>query len=80
MPTPCACPALVPAKENSMTNLPTPYAAGSIAAFLSEHLCWSVFWDKQAGLWRADEDDPDSDLQVESPDADVGIRYIAANP
>ena len=32
-----------------MTNLPTPYAAARIAAFLSEHLCWSVFWDKQRG-------------------------------
>jgi hypothetical protein len=32
-----------------MINLPTPYAAARIAAFVSEHLCWSVFWDKQAG-------------------------------
>jgi hypothetical protein len=31
-----------------MTYLPTPYAAARIAAFVSEHLCWSVFWDKQA--------------------------------
>ena len=60
-----------------MTNLPTPYAAACIAAFLSEHLCWSVFWDKQEGLWRAAEDDPGSDLYVEGSDADVVIRYMA---
>jgi hypothetical protein len=62
-----------------MTNLPTPYAAERIAAVLSEHLCWSVFWDKGKGLWRAAEDDPDSDLHVESPDADVVIKYIAVH-
>lgn len=62
-----------------MTNLPTPYAAAHIAAFLSEHLCWSVFWDKRKGLWRAAEDDPDSDLHVESSDADIVIRYISAH-
>jgi hypothetical protein len=33
-----------------MTNLPTPYAAAHIAALLSDHLCWSVFWDKRKGL------------------------------
>jgi hypothetical protein len=62
-----------------MINLPTPYAAARIAAFVSEHLCWSVFWDRQAGLWRAAEDDPDSDLYVQSPDADVVIRYMVAH-
>jgi hypothetical protein len=70
---------IVPGKEDSMTNLPTPYAAAHIAALLSDHLCWSVFWDKRKGLWHAAEDDPDSDLHVESPDADVVIRYIAAH-
>ena len=63
-----------------MTNLPTLYAAAHIAAFLSEHL-WRrrSLWDKRKGLWRAAEDDPNSDLHVESPDADVVIRYIAAH-
>jgi hypothetical protein len=41
-----------------MTHLPTPHAAARIAAFLSEHLCWSAFWDKQHGVWRVAEDDP----------------------
>jgi hypothetical protein len=62
-----------------MANLPTPYAAARIAAFVSEHLCWSVFWDKQAGLWHTAEDDPDSDLCVQSPDADVVIRYMVTH-
>jgi hypothetical protein len=77
----CAQPAplVAPGKEDSMTNLPTPYAAARIAAFVPEHLCWSVLWDKEAGLWRAAEDDPDSDLYVQSPDADVVIRYMVAH-
>ena len=29
-----------------MTNLPTPYAAARLAAFLEDHLSWSAFWDK----------------------------------
>ncbi len=37
-----------------MTNLPTPYAAAKIAAFLAEHehLSWTAYWDKRDGLWR----------------------------
>ena len=31
------------------------------------------------GLWRAAEDDPDSDLYVESSDADTVIGYITAH-
>ena len=54
-----------------MTNLPTPYAAARIAAFLDDHLSWSAYWDKRYGLWRVAEDDPDSDLYAESRDADV---------
>ena len=42
-----------------------------IAAFLSEHLCWSAFWDKQTGVWRVSQDDPDADLHAESGDADT---------
>jgi len=62
-----------------MTQLPTPYAAARIAAFLAEHLCWSAFWDKQHELWRVTQDDPCSDLYAESPDADVMIRYMHAH-
>jgi hypothetical protein len=62
-----------------MTHLPTPYAAARIATFLVEHLCWSAYWDKQAGLWRVSQDDPDSDLYAVSRDADTVIRYMAAN-
>ena len=62
-----------------MTNLPTPYAAARIAAFLDDHLSWSAYWDKHYGLWRVAEDDPHSDLYAESRDADVVIRYISAH-
>jgi hypothetical protein len=62
-----------------MTNLPTPYAAARIAAFLEDHLSWSAFWDKQNELWRVAEDDPESDLYAESRDADVVIRYMQAH-
>ncbi len=62
-----------------MTNLPTPYAAARIAAFLSEHLCWSAFWDKHPGVWRVSEHDPDSDLYAESSDADTVIAYMTAH-
>ena len=43
-----------------MTNLPTPYAAAKIAAFLAEqeHLSWTAYWDKRHGLWRVSQDDP----------------------
>ena len=44
-----------------MINLPTPYAAAKIAAFLAEHLCWTAFWDKRDGTWRVTENDPDSE-------------------
>ena len=62
-----------------MTSFPTPYAAARIAAFLEEHLAWSAWWDKHAGLWRVAEDDIDSDLYAESRDADVVIRYMRAH-
>ena len=61
-----------------MTNLPTPYAATRIANFLDDHLSWSAYWDKHYGLWRVAEDDPCSDLYIESRDAEVVIRYISA--
>jgi hypothetical protein len=68
--------ALSEPRQARMTNLPTPYAAARIAAFLEDHLSWSAFWDKQNGLWRVAEDDPDSDLHAESRDADIVIRYM----
>jgi hypothetical protein len=60
-------------------NLPTPYAAASVATFLAEHLSWSAFWDKRHGVWRVSENDPDSELYAVSRDADTVIRYMAAN-
>jgi hypothetical protein len=62
-----------------MTQLPTPYAAARIAAYLSEHLCWSAFWDKKRGVWHVAEDDPDSDLDAESPDASAVIAYMKSH-
>ncbi|HEY6316214.1 MAG TPA: hypothetical protein VIY52_36140 [Streptosporangiaceae bacterium] len=53
-----------------------PYAA-KIAAFLAEHACWTAYWDKQHGLWRVSQDDPDSGLHATSRDADVVIEYMA---
>ena len=62
-----------------MTSLPTSCAAAQIAAFLDDHPSWSAWWDKHAGLWRVAEDDIDSDLHAESPDADVVIQYMRAH-
>lgn len=62
-----------------MTNLPTPYAAAKIAAFLTEHLCWTAYWDKRHGLWRVSQDDPDSDFYAANRDADAVIEYMVAN-
>lgn len=62
-----------------MTNLPTPYAAAKIAAFLADHLSWTAYWDKQHGLWRVSQDDPDSDLYATSRDADAVIEYMATH-
>ena len=56
-----------------MINLPTPYAAAKIAAFLAEHLCWTALWDKRDGTWRVSENDPDSGLY-----ADIVIAYMTA--
>jgi hypothetical protein len=62
-----------------MINLPTPYAAARVAAFLAEHLSWTAFWDKQEGVWRVSENDPDSELYAVSRDADTVIRYMSAH-
>ena len=49
------------------------------ARALGRHPHWSVFWDKRQCLWRAAEDDPDSELYTESPDADAVMGYITAH-
>ena len=62
-----------------VTRVPPAAAAARISSVLQDHPCWSVSWDKQYGLWRAAEDDPDSGLYAESSDADVVIGYIQAH-
>ena len=62
-----------------MIILPAPNAVTRITAFLSEHLCWSAFWDKRYGVWRVSENDPDSDLYAESRDVDTVLTYMAAH-
>jgi len=59
--------------------LPPPADAARISRFLADHPRWSAYWDKKYGVWRAAEDDPDSDLYVESSDADTVIDYITAH-
>ena len=62
-----------------MPNIPPPGQAAQITCFLHDHPRWSVFWDKRYGIWRAAEDDPDSDLYAEHSDADVVIRYMISH-
>ena len=62
-----------------MINLPAPYAAVKITAFLAGHPCWTAFWDKRDGVWRVSENDPDSGLYAVSRDADTVIRYMTAH-
>jgi hypothetical protein len=59
-----------------MTKQPGPEDAARIADVLREHQQWSAFWDPKYHLWRAAEDDVDSDLYAESPKAATVIRYI----
>ena len=59
--------------------LPPPADAARVSCFLADHLRWSIFWDKEYGLWRIAEDDPDSDLYAESSDVDAVIGYIMAH-
>jgi hypothetical protein len=62
-----------------MPHIPPPAQAARITSFLRDHPRWSVFWDKRYGLWRAAEDDPDSDLYAEAGNADTGIQYMSAH-
>jgi len=59
-----------------MTRLPASADAARLTSFLHHHPRWSAFWDKQYGVWRVAEDDPDSALYAESPDVDAVIGYI----
>jgi hypothetical protein len=61
------------------SSRPAPGAAARIIQAMREHPCWSAFWDKQAGVWRVAEDDPDSGLYAESSDPDTVIGYIQAH-
>jgi hypothetical protein len=58
---------------------PPPAGVVRITRLIRQCPCWSVFWDKRYAVWRAAEDDPDSDLYTESSDAEVVIRYIIAH-
>jgi hypothetical protein len=49
-----------------MTILPPPADASRVSCFLADHRRWSASWDKQHGLWRVAEDDPDSDLYAKA--------------
>jgi hypothetical protein len=62
-----------------MTSLPAPSAIAQLASFLQQHQWWSAFWDKEYGVWRVAEDDPDSTLYAESADADEVLRYMTAH-
>ena len=62
--------------SSSVTDLPAPEDVARMTGLLREYQQWSVFWDPRYHLWRAAEDDPDSDLYAESPDAATIIGYI----
>ncbi len=62
-----------------MTFLPPLEDAARVSCFLADQPRWSIYLDKQYGLWRVAEDDPDSDLYAESSDADTAISYIVAH-
>jgi hypothetical protein len=51
----------------------------AVAAWLLALTGWSAFWDKEHGVWRVAEDDPNSDLYAESTDANAVIAYMKAH-
>jgi hypothetical protein len=65
--------------DASVTSFPSPGEARRLIGVLQQHPHWSVFYDKRHRLWRAAEDDPDSDLYAESSDVDTVIGYITAH-
>jgi hypothetical protein len=62
-----------------VTDLPAPEDVARIAGLLREHQQWSVFRDPKYHLWRAADDDPDSDLYAAGPDAATIMGYITAH-
>ena len=66
-------------REHDVTALPPAGATARIIRVMRQYPRWSVFWDKRYRVWRAAEDDPDSELYAESPDADVVIQYITSH-
>ena len=62
-----------------MTSLPAPGAVAQLTSCLQEHPWWSAFWDKEYGVWRVAEDDPDSALYAESADAGEVLSYMTAH-
>ncbi len=58
---------------------PPPQAAVRIIRALCDHPGWSAFWDKNYGVWRVADDDPDSRLYAESSDVGTVISYIQAH-
>lgn len=68
-----------PQSSMHMASQPAPEDTTRITGIVREHQQWSVFWDPKYHLWRAAEDDPDSELYAESPDAATVIQYITAH-
>ena len=59
-----------------MTNLPAPEDVAGMTGLLRERPQWSVFWDPKYHLWRAAEDESNSEI----PDAATIMEYITAHP
>jgi hypothetical protein len=66
-------------RPGPVASVPPTEAAARVCSVLRDHPRWSVFWDKRHAVWRAAEDDPDSDLYTESSDAGTVISYIQAH-
>ena len=62
-----------------MIKLPDTGDALRLEVVMQRYPGWSVFWDKQAGVWRTAEDDPSSELYTESGDVNWVIRYITSH-
>ena len=56
---------------------PAVRIADSTVASAGDLIICTAYWDKQHGLWRVSQDDPDSGLHAASRDADVVIKYMA---